>query len=159
MRTDIGKPLSLDRKGRLKDLAMATAFFLVLLLVQPAAAANGPPEKAGGQRLADKWGIEVVAIHTAAAGNMVDFRYKVLDDKKASAMFEKKATPYLIHQKSGKVLAVPRTAKVGPLMSSYHPKKDRIYWMFFGNQTKLVQPGDKVTVVIGELKLENLIVE
>jgi hypothetical protein len=90
---------------------------------------------------------------------MVDFRYKVLDAEKAAALFSKKTKPYLIHQKTGKVLAVPRTAKVGPLMSSYHPKQDRIYWMFFGNQTRLVQKGDKVTVVIGDFKAENLIVE
>ncbi len=108
--------------------------------------------------MAKKWGIEVAAIHTAAAGNMVDFRYKVLDAEKASALFSKKTKPYLIHQKTGKVLEVPRTAKVGPLMSSYHPKQDRIYWMFFGNQTKLVQKGDKVTVVIGDFKAENLVV-
>jgi hypothetical protein len=109
--------------------------------------------------MTEKWGIEVAAIHTAAAGNMVDFRYKVLDPKKAEALFAKKNKPYLIHQKTGKVLAVPRTAKVGPLMSSYHPKQDRTYWMFFGNQTKLVQSGDKVTVVIGDFKAENLVVE
>lgn len=107
----------------------------------------------------EKWGIEVTAIHTAAAGNMVDFRYKVLDAEKAVVLFSKKTKPYLIHQKTGKVLAVPRTAKVGPLMSSYHPKQDRIYWMFFGNQTKLVQKGDQVTVVIGDFKAENLVVE
>ena len=109
--------------------------------------------------MTEKWGIAVTAIHTAAAGNMVDFRYKVLDAQKAEALFSKKTRPHLIHQKTGKVLAVPRTAKVGPLMSSYHPKQDRIYWMFFGNQTKLVKPGDKVTVVIGEFKAENLVVQ
>jgi len=109
--------------------------------------------------MTEKWGIEVVAIHTAAAGNMVDLRYKVVDAKKAKALFSKKTRPYLTHHKTGKVLAVPRTAKVGPLMSSYRPKQGRIYWMFFGNQPKLVQAGDKVSVVIGEFKAENLIVE
>lgn len=109
--------------------------------------------------MTEKWGIEVAAIHTSAAGNMVDFRYKVLDPKKAEALFAKKTKPYLVHQKTGKVLAVPRTAKVGPLMSSYHPQQDRTYWMFFGNQSRLVQSGDKVTVVIGDFKAENLVVE
>lgn len=109
--------------------------------------------------MTEKWGIKVMAIHTAAAGNMVDFRYKVLDPKKAESLFAKKTKPYLVHQKTGKILEVPRTAKVGPLMSSYHPQQDRTYWMFFGNQTKLVQSGDKVTVVIGDFKAENLVVE
>jgi hypothetical protein len=106
-----------------------------------------------------RWGITVASIHTAAAGNMVDFRYKVIDAQKASALFDKKTSPYLIHEKTGKVLAVPRTAKVGPLMSSYHPKENRTYWMFFGNQTKLVKPGDVVSVVIGDFKAEHLYVQ
>ena len=109
--------------------------------------------------MTEKWGIKVMSIHTAAAGNMVDFRYKVLDPKKAETLFSKKTKPYLVHQKTGKVLEVPRTAKVGPLMSSYHPQQDRIYWMFFGNHTKLVQKGDKVNVVLGDFKAENLVVE
>jgi hypothetical protein len=113
----------------------------------------------GTTDMSDKWGIQVTAIHTAAAGNMVDFRYKVLDADKAGALFEKKTRPMLIHQKTGKALEVPRTAKVGPLMSSYKPKQDRVYWMFFGNQSKLVRPGDLVTVVIGDMRLENLKVQ
>jgi hypothetical protein len=121
--------------------------------------ANVMKEHITAASMKEKCGIEVAAIHISAAGNMVDFRYKVLDAEKAAALFSKKTKPYLIHQKTGKVLAVPRTAKVGPLMSSYHPKQDRIYWMFFGNQTRLVQKGDKVTVVIGDFKAENLIVE
>jgi hypothetical protein len=109
--------------------------------------------------LADQRGIEVVAVRMSMAGNMVDFRYKVLDADKAGELFSKKTRPYLIHQETGKVLAVPRTAKVGPLMSSYHPKKDRIYWMFFGNQTKLVKAGDKVSVVIGDFRADNITVQ
>lgn len=121
--------------------------------------ANAMQERMTSSGMTEKWGIEVAAIHTAAAGNMIDFRYKVLDPKKAETLFAKKTKPYLVHQKTGKILEVPRTAKVGPLMSSYHPQQDRTYWMFFGNQTKLVQSGDKVTVVIGDFKAENLVVE
>lgn len=124
----------------------------------PAPAPAALATQAAAADMTARWGIEVTAVHIAAAGNMVDFRYKVIDAKKAEALFAKKTQPYLIHQKSGKALAVPRTAKVGPLMSSYQPQQGRTYWMFFGNQTKLVQPGDAVTVVIGEFKIENLIV-
>ena len=144
---------------------LALIFMLVGVLMIGSLFAEEPPTLAkavagdASTEMTEKWGIQVMAIHTAAAGNMVDFRYKVLDPKKAETLFSKKTKPFLIHQKTGKVLAVPRTAKVGPLMSSYHPKRDRTYWMFFGNQTKLVQKGDKVTVVIGEFKAENLVVE
>ena len=153
--------------GHISRNRLAALLFLsaALLWAAPAFADNAKTlakavqDRAAAAGMTEKWGIAVAAIHTAAAGNMVDFRYKVLDAQKASTLFDKKTRPYLIHQKTGRVLAVPRTAKVGPLMSSYHPKKDRIYWMFFGNQTKLVKPGDKVTVVIGEFRAENLVVE
>jgi hypothetical protein len=65
----------------------------------------------------------------------------------------------LVHQASGKVLAVPVTAKVGPLRNSNAPLEGRTYWMFFGNAGDLVQAGDKATVVIGDFRAEDLIVE
>lgn len=150
---------------RYQWLLIGAALSLVIWVAGISLAQNTPaaPAKAASadktQAMAAQWGISVAAMQTAAAGNMVDFRYKVLDAKKAADLFSKKVRPYLIHEKTGKVLAVPRTAKVGPLMSSYHPKEDRIYWMFFGNQAKLVQPGDKVTVVIGDFRAENITVQ
>jgi hypothetical protein len=74
-------------------------------------------------------------------------------------LFKRANKPYLIHQESGKVLAVPVTSKIGPLRSSNKPQQGRTYWMFFGNKTKLVQKGDRVTVVIGEFRAEDLVVE
>jgi len=109
-------------------------------------------------RLADQWGIEVTSIRRTAHDHMVDFRYRVLDVAKAEALFNKATKPSLIHQRTGKVLAVPVTAKIGPLRSSYKPQKDRIYWMFFGNPG-LVKAGDKVTVVIGAFRATDLVVE
>jgi hypothetical protein len=107
----------------------------------------------------EKWGIEIVAVRISAEGNMVDFRYKVLDAGKAAHLFDRNHKPFLLHQASSKVLTVPRTAKVGPLRSSDQPKQDRVYWMFFGNQAKLVSAGDKVTVTIGDFKAEDLVVQ
>jgi len=109
-------------------------------------------------RLADQWGIEVASIRLTAHDHMVDFRYRVLDVAKAESLFDKATKPNLIHERTGKVLAVPVTAKIGPLRSSYKPQKDRIYWMFFGNPG-LVRAGDKVTVVIGDFRAKDLLVE
>lgn len=108
--------------------------------------------------LRKQWGIELTAMRITAAGHMVDFRYRVLDAEKAAPLFKRQTKPYLIHQESGKVLAVPNTAKVGALRNSNKPQNDRIYWMFFGNNG-VVKHGDKVTVVIGDFRTENLIVE
>jgi hypothetical protein len=109
--------------------------------------------------LSDKWGIELVAMRSTAEGHMVDFRYRVLDADKATPLFKRSTKPYLIHQQSGKVLAVPNTAKIGSLRNSNTPQEGRIYWMFFGNHHRLVQKGDKVTVAIGDFRATDLEVE
>jgi len=110
------------------------------------------------ENLKEKWGIELTALHMTAAGRMVDFRYRVLDAEKAAPLFQRQTKPYLIHEASGKVLAVPNTAKVGSLRNSNMPQEGRIYWMFFGN-SGVVKNGDKVSVVIGDFRADNLVVE
>ena len=107
----------------------------------------------------EKYGMQVTSIRMSANDHMIDFRYRVLDPKKVDTLFAENAKPYMVHAASGKVLAVPRTAKVGPLMSTYQHKQDRIYWMFFGNQGKLVHAGDEVSVVIGDFRANNLFVQ
>ncbi|HOC42193.1 MAG TPA: hypothetical protein PKJ99_04160 [Thermoanaerobaculales bacterium] len=109
--------------------------------------------------LSEQWGIEVTSIRLTASDHMIDFRYRVLDAEKAKELFVRQNKPALIHQETGKVLMVPETAKVGPLRNSDTPKEGKIYWMFFGNGGKLVKHGDQVTVVIGEFRAEDLVVE
>jgi hypothetical protein len=124
-----------------------------------AAAVPVAASKAVGNALSERWGIEVLALRLAAHGHMLDFRYKVLDADKARAVFNEATKPRLIHEATGKVLAVPVTAKVGPLRSTYNPQAGRSYWMFFGNAGGLVKAGDRVTAAIGELRAEGLVVE
>ena len=151
------------KHGFLKTLALAAAVLFGFLSFQATAnTTNTEKENPAVMKqnpMAEKWGIEVSSIRMTANNHMIDFRYRVLDAKKAETLFERKTKPYLIDQASGKVLAVPNTAKVGPLRSSNKPKEGKIYWMFFGNAGKLIQAGDKVTVVIGEFRVEDLVVE
>jgi hypothetical protein len=105
-------------------------------------------------------GIESVAIRQTSAGYMLDYRYRVLDPVLAADMLDRRIKPYLLHEASGKVLAVPVTAKVGPLrQSTLKPEAGRSYFMMFGNAGKLVQVGDKVSLIIGEHRIEHLTVE
>jgi hypothetical protein len=124
-----------------------------------ACAGSIPGQKSAEQDLKEKWGIEITNLRMTAAGHMVDFRYRVLDADKAETLFIRANKPYLIDQKTEKVLTVPVTAKIGPLRNSDKPKQDRIYWMFFGNNNGLVHAGSKVTVVIGDFRAENLVVQ
>jgi hypothetical protein len=133
---------------------LLSAFFLLA-----AAGATGAVAGRAEQNLKEQWGIEITSIRMAVDGHMVDFRYRVLDPVKAETLFVRKNKPYLIDQASQKVLAVPNLGKVGPLRTSNKPQEGRIYWMFFGNGRGLIRAGSKVTVVIGDFRAENLVVQ
>jgi len=123
------------------------------------AAAEADDAESAAAQLAETWGVEVSSIRLSTHDYMIDYRYRVLDADKAADLHKRQIKPYLIHQESEKVLAVPDTAKLGPLRNSNMPQEGKIYWMFFGNTGKLVKAGDKVTVVIGDFRVENLVVE
>ena len=142
--------------NRVKIVTLSCLFPVFFLLTACAVVTQG---KSDEQDLKEKWGIEVTSVRMAAAGHMVDFRYRVLDAKKAETLFVRENKPYLIDQESEKVLAVPNMGKVGPLRTSNMPQEGRIYWMFFGNLGGLIKTGSKVTITIGDFKVENLIVE
>ncbi|MBU0943674.1 MAG: hypothetical protein KJ804_07375 [Proteobacteria bacterium] len=135
------------------------AWLLGVFFFMTACVAVVPGEQRVANEIQEKWGIEITSLRLSAAGHMLDFRYRVLDSKKAETLFVRANKPYLIDQKSTKVLAVPSMGKVGPLRTSNKPQEGRIYWMFFGNSGGLVRAGDKVTVVIGDFRVENLLVQ
>jgi len=125
------------------------------LSVDDTEAAKPPlPEAADGETQKSLWGVELMPLRRVAAGHMLDFRYRVLDSTKAAPLFVRQTKPRLLHKASGKVLAVPETAKLGPLRNSDTPQAGRIYWMFFGNPGGLVQSGDQVSVVIGDFRAD-----
>lgn len=105
-----------------------------------------------------KWGIEIVHMRPAAAGYMLEFRYKVLDSEKAGALFSRQTKPVLIHNRTGARMIVPTPAKTGALRNSNLPKAGHTYWMFFANPGKLVQSGETVSVEIGEFVAKDLVV-
>ncbi len=112
----------------------------------------------------DDWeingGIQVLSIRRTAADSMLDFRYKVVDPKKAAIFIDKKNKPLLKILKNGVFLKVPVTAKIGPLRQSANfAKAGKNYFMFFGNPRRMVKTGDKVQVHIGDFKSKILIVE
>jgi hypothetical protein len=149
--------------GRIGFLALL--FLVSSAVVGPAdaceksVAQEGAAAAAEAKDPAEAWGIKITSIRLSANNHMIDYRYRVLDADKATDLFKRQIKPHLIHQKTEKVLSVPETAKLGPLRNSNTPQAGKIYWMFFGNAGQMVKAGDKVTVVIGDFRVENLMVE
>jgi hypothetical protein len=125
------------------------------------AAKNAPPDNKY-QVLEDRWGVRPTFIRLTASDYFVDFRYLITDSEKSKTLLSRSKENkevYLLVQKTGKKFHVPIT-KVGPLRSTtVSPKKGRQYTILFSNEGKSIKKGDKVTVVIGKFKAQNLTVE
>jgi hypothetical protein len=113
------------------------------------------------QSAEERWGIQPVSLRLTAGGTMLDFRYQVLDAKKALPLFDRKLKPYLFDASSGQALGVPEEGKLGALRSSARnpPVGGKRYFIFFSNGFGTVKKGARVTVVIGDCRLENLLVD
>jgi len=108
-----------------------------------------------------KLGIRMEGLRLSAAGYMLDFRYRVVDPDKAAVLLDRKIRPYLLDEASGAQLGVPDTAKLGQLRTTGRNKvvPDQDYFILFANPGRYVQAGTKMTLVMGDLRIENLIVQ
>ena len=119
----------------------------------PVAAAPAPGDR-------EEAGIEVVWIRRTARGHMLDFRYRVTDPENAKELLKRRTVAYLVHGPSGARLGVPTMPKVGSLrQSTMEPEKGRVYFMIFDANGLRVAQGDKVSVVFGRYRFDNLTVQ
>lgn len=110
------------------------------------------------ETLASEWGIQISALRVSAGGNIVDFRYRVLDPQKAARLADPEVSPVLIDQETGVQLHIPST-KAGQLRgTSKQLIAGKIYIMLFANPTKAVKPGHSVTLVVADSKHADLVV-
>jgi len=131
------------------------------------AARRAASEARGGEltQVEKEWGIRLLGIRTTAAGYALDFRYQVLDPKKAAPLLQRQysLSPYVPVERSGAMLGVPFTDKAGSLRSSVSSagqiRQGRNYGALFANPGRHVRPGEKVTVVLGDFKAEHLLVQ
>ena len=133
----------------------------------PAAKASGAPTRYLPGRFAGRagvyyktvWGIDSLTVKWAESGELIRFSWRVLDPERAKVLNDKKVEPALIDPRAGVSLVVPTMEKVGQLRQSQPPEAGRSYWMAFSNRGRVVKRGDRVDVVIGPFRAENLVVD
>jgi hypothetical protein len=106
----------------------------------------------------DDLGIQVEALRLSALGNLVDFRFRVLDPVKAAALFDANIKPLLVTG-SGKKLEVPSMGQVGNLRTKSRGAPvaaGKVYTMLFGNPGQSVQYGSTVDLLVGNRLLTRL---
>ena len=140
--------------------ALRLAGVALCLLILSAGCVSTPTAVDAFPALREKWGIEMTSLRMSGNGHLIDFRYRVFDPDKAAVLGDKQYKPYLIDQVTGTRMVIPDTPKLGPLrQSATRLEAGKIYFMLFANSGRLVKSGRKVTVVIGDFKVENLTVE
>lgn len=123
------------------------------------AALEPPPQEVSDNALQEQWGIESHGIRLTAAGYMLDFRYRVVDAEKAAQLLDRRTKAYVLVEKSNARLGVPVSAKIGALRSSTkNVREERNYFIMFTNPGHHVQPGDQVSIVIGDMRTAALTV-
>jgi hypothetical protein len=109
--------------------------------------------------LLERWGVEILGVRKALTGYMIDFRFRVLDADKALPLFDPRTQPYVLREGSSIKLPVPVGEKVGAFRTTNRGKNiqsNRDYYMLFANPDAYVKRGDKVSVVIGDFRVDGL---
>ena len=131
-----------------------------LLGFGPVLAGVPPPAGAGpeaGISPEEAYGIAPETLRLTSAGYFIDFRFCVLDPAKASQFIHRNVKTYLVDQSSGAVLISPDAPKIGGLrQTSATLEYGKVYFILYGNPGKYLKPGSRVTVIIGDLRLEDL---
>ena len=105
------------------------------------------------------WGVDVVGIRPVSSGLMLRFDYRVVDPERASALTERAARPYLVDEATHTALAIPAMENIGELRQIAPLERGRTYYMIFGNPGRLVKQGSRVTLVVGNLRADGIVVD
>lgn len=156
-----GDGAAVRRRSRTLPLVVGTAFVATALaLAWTFSWLNNGRMSPSAAELRDTWGIEIFGIRTSAAGYMLDYRFRVKDVDKAAPLLDRTIPAYVVVEKSGARLGVPNPPTTGRLRASAKfAQKDRNYFIFFGNPGHYVKAGDRVSVVIGDFKVQHLVVQ
>jgi hypothetical protein len=151
------------------------ALGLTMLAASQAATPPSNPKKTGPQQpsrytagampagarnyYATTWGVDGLATQLAESGQLVRFSYRIVNAALAKPLLDKVSNPSLLDERRHAVLSVPQMEKVGQLRQSGPAEAGKRYWVLFSNRGGVVQPGDRVSVVIGSVRIDGLVVE
>ncbi|AYZ65775.1 hypothetical protein EGY31_21175 [Burkholderia multivorans] len=104
-------------------------------------------------------GVDDLHVRSTASGNLIRFSYRVTDPEKAQPLGDPKATVYLYGEASHALLVIPVMDQIGALRQSGRLEAGQAYWMVFSNKGEPIKRGDRVSVLIGTLHIDGLVVE
>lgn len=157
------RSLAVRALGVVAGVAIGLAVLLLLMMVrhQPgvktpadAVAINWARPIVDADGLAQRSGVRVSLVAVTGAGGLVDLRYQVLDPNAASAVHDPANPPAVVDERTGLVVQ-------NLLMNHAHSGAYRAgatYYLVFENPGNWVRRGAKVTVLLGNARLEHVTV-
>lgn len=148
-------------------LAQSAPSFVHPGVTMRASATRGTPTRYQPARFAGRagtyygviWGVDSLSLRTMESGQIIRFAYRVLDADRATVLNDPAVDPYLVAPGAGVVLVVPQMDNIGKLRQTGKPEAGKSYWVAFSNKGRLVKPGDRVNVVIGQFHADGLVVD
>ena len=135
-------------------LCAVGAAVLAYALARSSAGGRGHvPPAVSAAGLVERSGVRVIRVAVTGDGGLVDLRYQVVDADKAQTVHD--LPPLLIDEATGGVV-------MRPWMGHSHmnaPKLGISYFVLFENTGTLIRRGSRVTVQLGDARLEHVPVQ
>jgi len=147
---------------------------MALGILAAACSAGSQGQVAGSATVEAELGIRVLRVSVTAGGGLIDVRYQVTDANKAAVALKNakhrshgtldpeaiKGSLLLIDESSGYALTETTLHMLGRAQASRaSPEAGKAYYILFTNTNGLIEPGDRATLMINELRLPHLEVE
>lgn len=106
------------------------------------------------QAFMEETGIRILHVGLLAGGSMLDLSYQVVDPDKAVIVHDDEYPPGFLVEATGQIINTP-----------YHDHADFdahhavTYHELIMNPAGVLKPGDKITVLVGQSRLEHIIVQ
>lgn len=146
-----------------KTILICALFALCSLVSGCSGAGRAVVDDAPGEAgVEQRWGIRVEGLRLTAGGYMCDFRFRVVDARRAAPLLDRRNEATLLDESTGTLTHVPAMPRVGPLRQTVKlaaPVEGRTYFVLFANPGRLIREGQRATVSIGEFVMPGLLVQ
>jgi hypothetical protein len=106
--------------------------------------------------MAARYGIHVDMIAVTAAGGLVELRYQVVDpDKAIPLVHDRDLSPALVNEQTGETLRMSSP----PHHHGTELDLGGTYFFLMANTRSAMRSGDRVTLVVGDARLEHLVTQ
>lgn len=106
--------------------------------------------------MAAEYGIHLDLLAVTAAGGLVELRYQVVDPDKAQPLVhDPDLSPALVNEMTGQTIVM----SAPPHHHGTDLQLGRTYFFLMANAGNALRPGDTVTVVIGDVRIEHVVAE